>query len=922
MAQICLGIQGPPKRSRLGVEWRPPSVQDVPPTVITTPGGTSVYAPRPQCCRRNETPGFPRMSLLGSKEGHRQEKSHSRPLYPKQTHSLPSLQDDNHPASTGYSTGKRLDNLSRLERGILPCPNRSSLQEVPGVPTEHQEISIQSPSIRTEYSPGSLHTTSKSRSGDFKRKRNLGSCLFRRLANLERYQARLYSSGTSNPRVAHQDGFPYKYREIPLGTSSKVPMAGFSLEHQKGNYIDSSQKEARDKESSEVLPVCYKSNKEISRENPGISTICLSGRPCGQDGPQVLKSPHAPTRIQTQKGLATENPSLSKRIPQKMAKIAIIGQELPLETSASLPGRSHRRVYARMGLPYFRRKRNVGSLVTNVSEISHKYSGTGHSPSSSSPSSSPERNTPQTPFRQLDSSPLSEQEGLSQVSHTQQLGDDHPGVSGEKQPVPIRISCGGSQQRDSRRPIAQNSSSIGMGLGQEIIPMVMQSGNLPSSGPFRHQGESPTPEICVSNSGSISSGEGCLHSGLESLAEDIPLSSLDANFEGFEHPPNLQGTSSPGGTKMASSGLVPSPSDQGSEIFQDPQSNPVPESWQDHLLQDLRSRSPPSRLDFIKNLLTNRFSGESVNEWQEFNRQSSRKQYEYVWKSFIGFIKTKNICTMKEETIASFLRFLFHTKRLAPSTISTYKAAIARPVFLGWNIDVTDNFFSELIKAFANIRPAVPYRPVRWSLDPVLNLLSEPEFCNFHIIENHLSKCIFLLALATGNRVSELHALRREPEYTQISKNMLTIVGRASFIAKNENPIHRRNPIFIKAIFDDDGTPHPLCPVDATRTYIELTKNVTNGPLFISLKDVPLSKFKCSYILCQIIKESQPNVFPHSHDIRKMATSLAFFANVDLDQICDSVGWSSSRVFRRHYLKQINDVVSNCVVLGNCLPNN
>ena len=134
--------------------------------------------------------------------------------------------------------------------------------------------------------------------------------------------------------------------------------------------------------------------------------------------------------------------------------------------------------------------------------------------------------------------------------------------------------------------------------------------------------------------------------------------------------------------------------------------------------------------------------------------------------------------------------------------------------------------------------------------------------------------------------------------------------------------MYRRNPIFIKANFDDDGTPHPLCLVDTTRIYLNLTNNVTTGPLFISLNHVPLSKFKCSSILCQIIKESQPNVFPCSHDIRKMTTSLAFLRQCRPIQICNTVGWSSSRVFRRHYLKQINDVVSNCVVLGNCLPNN
>ena len=90
---------------------------------------------------------------------------------------------------------------------------------------------------------------------------------------------------------------------------------------------------------------------------------------------------------------------------------------------------------------------------------------------------------------------------------------------------------------------------------------------------------------------------------------------------------------------------------------------------------------------------------------------------------------------------------------------------------------------------------------------------------------------------------------------------------------------------------------------------------------YFSLKDnKPMSKASCAYTLCSVIKESQPGVFPRSHDVRKMATSLAFFGNMSLGEICQKVGWASPTVFRKHYLRQIQGVVKNCIVLGRSLP--
>ena len=117
---------------------------------------------------------------------------------------------------------------------------------------------------------------------------------------------------------------------------------------------------------------------------------------------------------------------------------------------------------------------------------------------------------------------------------------------------------------------------------------------------------------------------------------------------------------------------------------------------------------------------------------------------------------------MTREVIAGFLRHLFQDKLLSPSTVMSYKAGIAKPICLGWELDVTDIIFQELIRGFSNIRPNVPVKPIAWSSERVLEYLSCVEFCTVDNTDMILGKCIFLLALATGCCISELHALRRE----------------------------------------------------------------------------------------------------------------------------------------------------------------
>ena len=55
---------------------------------------------------------------------------------------------------------------------------------------------------------------------------------------------------------------------------------------------------------------------------------------------------------------------------------------------------------------------------------------------------------------------------------------------------------------------------------------------------------------------------------------------------------------------------------------------------------------------------------------------------------------------------------------------------------------------------------------------------------------------------------------------------------------------------------------------------------------------------------------------PKTHDLRKLATSYAFFKSMSLKEVCDLVGWASIRVFKKHYMQEIGEVSAQFVALG------
>ena len=189
----------------------------------------------------------------------------------------------------------------------------------------------------------------------------------------------------------------------------------------------------------------------------------------------------------------------------------------------------------------------------------------------------------------------------------------------------------------------------------------------------------------------------------------------------------------------------------------------------------------------------------------------------------------------------------------------------------------------------------------------------------------HLTfKTVFLLALASGKRRSEIHAWL--PKVSKVDQwNKVSIVPSVKFIAKNQlakKGYDSVAPVVIPALapslhedLTDDRT---LCPVRALRYYLKATEDRRQGKelLFVSLnrgQTTDIQPATISSWLKQTIQLCYETVDPatlqslqvKAHDVRAFAASHAFYGGVSVDQILSACHWRSHNTFTSFYLKEL-----------------
>ena len=301
-------------------------------------------------------------------------------------------------------------------------------------------------------------------------------------------------------------------------------------------------------------------------------------------------------------------------------------------------------------------------------------------------------------------------------------------------------------------------------------------------------------------------------------------------------------------------------------------------------------------------------------------RESTRAVYNSRLEAFFAWCEEKGISPRSASVgaIADFLISLFDKGRSLP-TIRGYRSAIAA-VHRGFSdgSGVSNSpFLTHLLKSFFLKRPANRRLTPAWGLPLVLDALAKPPFeplCKASL--HHLSiKTAFLIAIASGQRRSSIHALSNAPGHIRWERHGVRLIPKPSFIAKNQTDSSGAIEVFLSPLseFSSVKEDKVWCPVRALKWYLDRTKVFRkNDQLFLISRQPysPASRETISRWLVEAIQAAGPEALlsenpPKAHETRSISTSWALFQGIPLEDIMKAAFWRSPTSFTSFYLKDV-----------------
>ena len=170
-------------------------------------------------------------------------------------------------------------------------------------------------------------------------------------------------------------------------------------------------------------------------------------------------------------------------------------------------------------------------------------------------------------------------------------------------------------------------------------------------------------------------------------------------------------------------------------------------------------------------------------------RGSTRSVYEAKWAVFTKWCITNKVDFRSPpvKSVADFLLYLFEDRKLQPSTIDGYRSVIADKLGnSSINIRKDENL-THLLDSFHRDRPKVQRGIPSWNLSLVLHQLTKAPLNQLKNHFKHLTfKTVFLLALGSGKRRSEIHAWQHKYIRHQSDWSKVSLYPSPSFLSKNQ----------------------------------------------------------------------------------------------------------------------------------------
>ena len=220
------------------------------------------------------------------------------------------------------------------------------------------------------------------------------------------------------------------------------------------------------------------------------------------------------------------------------------------------------------------------------------------------------------------------------------------------------------------------------------------------------------------------------------------------------------------------------------------------------------------------------FQGRSLSLPQLLHVGDPPQMYDSRWLRFTNWATGRGFDPLGP-TAAQIGAFLYEldTHVVSLQTIKGYRSCLASVLsHTGRAAEVQAKTISDMIMSMELQRPRLTPVLPQWDLGIVLEALSKPPYePPREAFLKHLTlKTVFLLAMASGRRRSELQALVFDPQYIQFKPKGagVTLYFTPEFMRKNQRPNQVNYPWYTPAV--PTGRPEfgaPKCPLRAPKYY-------------------------------------------------------------------------------------------------------
>ena len=870
-------------------------------TNITRTGSFTKTTPKEKSGRENKMHQISEQSFYSPKEKFCRRKMDYGSVKTKCIYKMPQIQNVNDARSKTPITEKLLVHIPGPQRRILAYPSVPSEKTISRFPIPKAKLAVSSYAFRPQHCTQNFHESDSSYSQSDGKRRYMVLTIPRRPSNSSTDKRKMSTPSRNGNKNIGRFWVDNQPRKIPSTTSSKLRVVRTPSRSQVTHSESYSNQHGRTTEKTEIgnnIQILLKKKNYETTRSCQLDWSDQSNHSYDDVTNKSNTKKVQKTKVGCKNNTSQRHETKSHQVDKYTKNSTITGKSYTHNYN------TNRCITKRLGIPNQpenlpRRVRSVyGNMVDKHSRTTDNLVCITHDTN--------KRSSDTGTMRQLNSCISSQKEYFHNIpssndhrTHLEKSSHDGLVTNSITHTRQIQRNC---------RPIEQKRSTINrMVVTNKSIQKNLKKVPKTSGGSICDSPEQPIENVCFPMSRSGSNSSGCHDNIMEQMGSLISLSPNNNDPKGFGQTDGIQNQEcNSNNTRNANQTMV-----HGTEIATDT-INTIESTTTTNSSGQI-GESPhinkSSRLAVIKAAYNRQYPNcpKAIALMATPIRKVSVNEYQRNWKTFILFLERKEI-QFEKITLANviqFLSFLFYEKHLKAGTVARYRTALVIPLQAYFNMDIKVPAVNDLLRAMSLQRPRTPTLTPAWSLNKVLSFLES--------LTQPLSlimlfrKTAFLLMLATGWRVSELHACVRDQDFCFFTRNStLCIRPHPSFLGKNEKTQDRWEHKEIRKLHLQDGSISKICPVTSLEEYLKRTSKFKKGKLFLTPNNhqKELTIHTLSKNICQIILMADPETKTKVHDVRKYASSCSFANTMLVGNLVEAMNWSSPATFFKFYFTQ------------------